>query len=101
MLLAQLASPSPSGFDVWSMVMDSGPMAKSVLLILALFSVISWGIAAERFIRFRRAETETRTFLERFNKGGGLASIQDDVADLRWSPHADIFRAAFREIDAD
>ena len=74
MLLAQLASPSASGFDVWSLVMESGPMAKTVLLVLALFSVISWGIAAERFLRFRRAEKQSRTFLDRFNKGGGLGS---------------------------
>ncbi len=98
MVVAQLASPASSGLDVWSLVMDSGPMAKVVLLILALFSVISWGIAAERFLRFRRAEEQTRTFLERFNKGGGLASIQEDTANLNWSPQADIFRAAFREI---
>lgn len=98
MVLAQLASPSSSGLDVWSLVMDSGPMAKFVLLVLALFSVVSWGIAAERYLRFRRAEEQTRTFLARFEKGGGLAAIQDDTANLQWSPHADIFRAVFREI---
>jgi biopolymer transport protein TolQ len=78
--------------------MDAGPMAKLVLLVLVLFSVVSWGIAAERWMRFRRAEQETRTFLQRFNKGGGLAAIQDETAGLQWSPHADIFRAVFREI---
>lgn len=98
MVLAQLASPSSSGLDVWSLVMDSGPMAKFVLLVLAVFSVVSWGIAAERYLRFRRAEEQSRTFLARFEKGGGLAAIQDDTANLQWSPHADIFRAVFREI---
>jgi biopolymer transport protein TolQ len=78
--------------------MDSGPMAKFVLLVLAVFSVVSWGIAAERYLRFRRAEEQSRTFLARFEKGGGLAAIQDDTANLQWSPHADIFRAVFREI---
>ena len=92
--LAQAAT----GLDVWSLVMDSGPMAKFVLLVLAVFSVVSWGIAAERYLRFRRAEEQSRTFLARFEKGGGLAAIQDDTANLQWSPHADIFRAVFREI---
>ena len=98
MVLAQLASPTSSGLDVWSLVMDSGPMAKFVLLVLALFSVVSWGITAERYLRFRRTEEQSRTFLARFEKGGGLAAIQDDTANLQWSPHADIFRAVFREI---
>jgi len=97
LIVAQLAAPS-SGLDIWSLVMQSGPMAKTVLLVLALFSVVSWGIAAERYLRFRRAELQSRAFLERFHAGGGLASIQDDTAGLVWSPHADIFRAVFREI---
>jgi biopolymer transport protein TolQ len=78
--------------------MDAGPMAKFVLLILAVFSIVSWGVTVERFLRFRRAEEQSRAFLDRFNQGGGLAAIQDETADLEWSPHADIFRAVFREI---
>jgi biopolymer transport protein TolQ len=97
LIAAQVASPA-SGLDVWSLVMDAGPMAKLVLLILAAFSIVSWGIAAERYLRFRRAEEQTRRFLERFNKVGGLVAVQDETADLEWSPHADIFRAVFREI---
>jgi len=97
LIAAQIASPG-SGLDVWSLVLDSGPMAKVVLLVLAVFSIVSWGIAAERFLRFRRAEQQTRTFLARFHQGGGLAAIQDDTTELEWSPQADIFRAVFREI---
>jgi biopolymer transport protein TolQ len=78
--------------------MGAGPMAKLVLLVLAVFSIVSWGVTVERFLRFRRAEEQSRVFLDRFNKGGGLAAIQDETADLEWSPHADIFRAVFREI---
>ena len=97
-MLAALIASSYSGLEVWSLVMDSGPMAKLVLLTLAVFSVVSWGITAERFMRFRRAEAQSRIFMERFNRGGGLAAIQDDTADLQWSPAANIFRAVFREI---
>jgi biopolymer transport protein TolQ len=86
------------GLDVWSLVLDAGPMAKLVLGILAVFSVVSWGITAERFVRFRRAERESAAFLERFHQGGGLAAIQDATTGLRWSPLADIYRAVFREI---
>ena len=87
-----------SGLDVWSLVLDAGPMAKLVLAVLLVFSVASWGIMAERYRRFRRAEDSSRRFLERFERGGGLAAIQDDTRDLAGSPVADIFRAGFREI---
>ena len=78
--------------------MDSGSMAKVVLLILLVFSIVSWAIMAERFRAFGRAASESERFLERFRKGGGLASIQDATASLQASPLAHLFRAAFREI---
>jgi biopolymer transport protein TolQ len=94
---APLASAT-SGLDVWSLVLDSGPMAKLVLAVLLVFSIASWGIIAERYRRFRNAESTSRRFLDRFERGGGLAAIQDDTRGLAGSPIADIFRAGFREI---
>jgi biopolymer transport protein TolQ len=93
-----ILAAAPPGLDVWSLVQDAGPMAKIVLLALAVFSIVSWGITAERFVRFRRAERESREFLERFHGAGGLAAIHDETSQLKWSPLADIFRAVFREI---
>lgn len=89
---------APQGLNVWSLVFEAGPMAWTVLGVLALFSVISWGIVAERWRRFRRAEAETNEFLDRFHKGGGFAAIQDETAGLKWSPVAEVYRAGFREI---
>jgi len=89
---------SGSGLNVWSLVLDAGPMSKFVLLVLAGFSVFSWGIMAERHRRFRRAEQQSKAFVDRFHQGGGMAAIQDETAELTWSPLADIYRAGFREI---
>jgi len=89
---------TPNGFDVWSLVMQAGPMGKFILLTLVIFSIASWGIVAERWRRFRRAERETDTFLDRFHEGGGLAAIQDETSELNWSPVAEVYRAGFREI---
>jgi biopolymer transport protein TolQ len=93
-----LLAAAARGLDVWSLVMDSGPMAKFVLLVLAGFSIASWAIMAERHRRFRRAERESMQFIKRFNEGGGLATIGDDTASLQWSPLAHIYRSGFREI---
>jgi biopolymer transport protein TolQ len=73
-------------------------MIKLVLLVLVAFSVASWGIMAERWRRFSKASDQSYDFLDRFHKGGGLAAIQDETKQLKWSPVADIFRAGFREI---
>jgi biopolymer transport protein TolQ len=97
MIFIPLAA-APQGLNVWSLVWEAGPMGKFVLLLLVGFSVISWGIVAERWRRFRRAEAETDKFLDRFHKGGGLAAIQDETSTLKWSPVAEVYRAGFREI---
>ncbi len=97
-MIANLLAATTPSLDVWSLVMDSGPMAKFVLMVLGGFSIISWGIMAERFRRFRRAEAESQIFIDRFQQGGGLAAIQDDTANLAWSPVAHIYRSGFREI---
>jgi biopolymer transport protein TolQ len=93
-----ILAAAPSRLDVWALVMDSGAMAKFILLVLLVFSVVSWGIIAERWRAFRRAERETDRFLDRFKRGGGLAAIQDATAAMSASPLAHLFRAAFREI---
>jgi biopolymer transport protein TolQ len=87
-----------AGLDVWSLVMSAGPMAKFVLLVLALFSVASWSIMAERMRTYRSAERETEAFLEQFRAGKGLAVVHDATAALLRSPVAEVFRAGFREI---
>jgi len=96
--MGMVLAVSSNGINVWQQVMEAGPMAKFVLLVLAGFSIASWAIMAERRRRFKRAETDSRSFLERFHEGGGLAAIQDETKQLQWSPVADIYRAGFREI---
>lgn len=97
-MITPLLTAPGDGLNVWSLVMEAGPMSKLVLLVLAGFSIASWAIMAERYRRFRRATEDSRIFLERFHKGGGLAAIHDETKQLKWSPLADIFRAGFREI---
>jgi biopolymer transport protein TolQ len=87
-----------SGLDIWALVLNAGAMSKFVLVVLLVFSVASWGIIAERWRAFGRAERESDAFLDRFKKGGGLAAIQDATASLNASPLAHLYRAAFREI---
>ena len=93
-----LLAANSGQLDVFSLVMEAGPMAKLVLFVLLAFSVVSWGIMAERFRTFRKAERESDAFTARFNEGGPLNTIQPDVASLPNSPVADVFRAGMREI---
>jgi biopolymer transport protein TolQ len=97
-VIVSLLGTSAPSLEVWSLVWHAGPMAKFVLLVLIVFSVVSWAIMAERWRRFRRAEREADDFLDSFHEGIGLADVHDKTKELEWSPPADVFRAGFREI---
>jgi len=95
MLLA--ATPAPSA-TVLDLVRQSGPMARTVLLVLLGVSVVSWGIIAERWRTFRKAESETETFLERFREGGKLSELREACEPARFSPVVALFKAGFMEL---
>ncbi|MBM3319153.1 MAG: MotA/TolQ/ExbB proton channel family protein [Candidatus Eisenbacteria bacterium] len=70
-----LAPMGPSGTlegNVWTLVAHSGPVAKTVLLILLVFSVVSWAIILEKVVRFRKVDGASRAFRRDF-AGSDLA----------------------------
>jgi biopolymer transport protein TolQ len=93
-----LVAVSGADLDVLSLVLGSGPMAKFVLLILGGFSIVTWGIMAERSRRFRRAQQESLVFLKHFHETANLSTVAESTKSLNWSPLTQIFRAGFREI---
>jgi biopolymer transport protein TolQ len=86
------------GASVVELVQQAGPVAKLVLLVLLVASVVSWGIMLERYRTFRRAGRETRLFLARFHRGARLAELRDLSERWNHSPVASLFKAAFHEV---
>jgi len=86
------------GTDVLRLVLEAGPVAKLVLLLLLVASVISWGIIVERSRFFRAASRETRAFLARFHGGARLAELRDLAERWYRSPVVSLFKAAFHEV---
>src|SRR4051812_39581282 len=52
--------------DFVSLILHASPLAKAVLVILLVFSAISWGVIASKFAQLRRASAETVAFLDVF-----------------------------------
>jgi len=91
------AAPGLNG-TILDLVRQSGPVAKLVLLLLFTQSVVCWAIIAERWRTFRRAETETNAFLERFRRSGKLSELAESSDADRFSPIVALFQAGFREL---
>ena len=55
--------------SVMELVLNAGPVAKFVLLLLGLFSVVCWALIVEKWWEFRKIRRESMTFLRDFREG--------------------------------
>lgn len=87
--------------SIYEMVVHAGPVGKVVLLILMLFSIISWAIIIKKFKVLRQARKETKKFYETYSKKGNLANIYAVGKNLKNSPVAKLFVAGYNELAAN
>ncbi|RPJ79022.1 MAG: Tol-Pal system subunit TolQ [Acidobacteria bacterium] len=78
----------------------TGPVARAVLLILIVFSVVSWGITLYKLWTFRRAERQTSKFLDVFRKSAKFSEAHAACAGLGASPLAGMFKSGYAELMA-
>ncbi len=80
--------------SVVRLVAESGSFAQIILFLLLGFSVFSWAIVAQKVVDFRRAEAQTRSFLDLFHSGAEHSQIYRQSKPLRGSPVCGLFCAA-------
>ncbi|MDE0028435.1 MAG: protein TolQ [Deltaproteobacteria bacterium] len=83
---------------ILDLVTGSGPVVQSVLYVLILFSVVSWGIILYKFRRVRTAKRQSARFIEIFWESRNLASIHEASRELADSPVAQVFIAGYEEL---
>ena len=85
--------------DILSLVARSSPLAKFVLLILVLFSVISWGVILYKLWALGRAERQSAAFLDVFRKSSKFSEVQAVCKNLNDSPMVGVFQAGYAELN--
>ena len=84
--------------NVVQMIMHAGPVVKVVLLILFLFSIVSWAIIFMKWWYLRKAGQDTAYFLDLFWESTALNQIYQESEDMAWSPVAQLFRSGYSEL---
>ncbi len=90
--------PNIFGGEIIHMIRDAGVVAKVVLLILLIFSLVSWAIILMKARLFIRAERENEAFLELFWQGVEFSRLKKETEDFEFSPLTYIFREGFNEL---
>ena len=93
-----MPNSDPLSAGVLELIWNAGPVAKFVLVVLALFSVVSWALIVEKWWQLRRVRSQTLGFLRSFREGRRPSALQAVAKKNRDSPLAQIYAAAYNEV---
>src|SRR3989442_3238585 len=85
------------GGEIIDLVGETGPVAKIVLLILLIFSLISWAIILSKWSVLRRARVESGRVLRAFRQAERPQDVAAVAEELRPRPPVGAFGRAFQE----
>jgi biopolymer transport protein TolQ len=91
------SSPDSLTAGVVELVLNAGPVAKFVLVVLLGFSVVSWALIVEKWWHFRRVRRQTEAFVKVFREGRRPSVVQAATKKFRDSPLAQMYSAAYQE----
>jgi len=86
--------------EVWQLLTNTGPVARTVLLLLLAFSVLSWAIIFRKFRSFRAARQESIEFLKVFRQSKKMSEIRAVCRTMKESPLPEVFQSGYREIES-
>lgn len=87
------------GGDIIDLVRETGAVAQAVLLLLLVFSLISWAIILSKWSVLRRSRVQSGRFVRAFRRGQRLQDINAVSEQFRPSPLVGVFHAGFREFE--
>ncbi len=97
-LLAQ-AQQSEFSSSVAGLVSKSGFVARVVLVVLLVFSLVSWAIILYKGLVLHRAHAQSAVFLEVFRKSSKFSEVNAVCPQLRASPLVGVFQAGYLEVN--
>jgi biopolymer transport protein TolQ len=98
LLLARAQDPAFSG-GVAGLIANSGGVARFVLALPLLFSLISWAIILYKGAALHRAHAQSDTFLDVFRKSNKFSEVNSVCPQLKSSPLVGVFQAGYLEVN--
>ena len=84
--------------SLFDMVVQAGLVVQLVLLLLLVFSVISWAIILLKYFSIRKIRSENVIFLSSYMRSTKLSEIFPEAKKYRYSTIAEVFRAGYSEL---
>jgi biopolymer transport protein TolQ len=84
--------------DIITLILKADIMIKAVLLILLVFSVLSWAIFLSRYFLIKKAEKESETFYDKFKSAGDMDVAYRDSKNYELGFLPSIYIAGYDEL---
>ncbi len=97
-LLASAEAEAAKQLDMIELVSQTGGVVLSVLIVLAVMSLVSWYIIGFKVYYLRQARKESDSFLDTFWRSKRLDNIYKEAEDLKRSPVSQVFKAGYIEL---
>jgi len=85
------------GGEIVDMVRQMGAVAQVVLVILFIFSILSWSIILSKWSSLRRARRQSGRFLRAFRRAQRLQDVAAVSDQFKPSPLVPVFESAYDE----
>jgi biopolymer transport protein TolQ len=82
------------------LALHTSPFASIILVLLLVFSLVSWTIMVRKWLTFRQIERQSRAFVALFRKCSRLSEVNQACENYRGTPLSGIFAAAYLELNA-
>ena len=86
--------------DIISLITHASPVAKVVLVILLIFSAVSWGVVFYKVWQFGRVRRQSSTFLDVFRKSSKFSEVAAVCRTLSDSPLVGLFQSGYAELNS-
>jgi biopolymer transport protein TolQ len=84
--------------SISSLISNAGVLAKTILAILAVLSVVSWTIIVEKYRFFRRAARDSASFRKVFDSKRSLGELSDAEEHYPGSAEAQLVASTWKEL---
>jgi biopolymer transport protein TolQ len=96
-ILAQTSTAFSGG--VLGLFSHLGPVGIAILVLLGIFSLLSWAIIIYKGIALHRAMAQSETFLQVFRKSNKFSEVNSVAVQLKASPLVGVFQAGYVELN--
>ncbi len=83
---------------ILALLSEATPVSKFAMLLLLVFSIISWAIIIFKLIEYSKAKKNSEKFVDHFRRTKNFSEINKFASTLRNSPLAMIFKYGYKEL---